>query len=99
MVMEALFSSETSVLTRVTRRNIPENGILHSHRRENLKAYIYHVSDGSVHTTLQRLILDNGLSRSFIRPRDTLPFPDIKLKISETELHGGRWICILDILG
>jgi hypothetical protein len=29
-------SSETSVLTRATRRNNPEDTILHSHRRENL---------------------------------------------------------------
>jgi hypothetical protein len=38
--MEAIRFSETPVPTRTTRRNIPEDGILHSHRRENLKGHL-----------------------------------------------------------
>jgi hypothetical protein len=38
--MGELRFTETSVLTRVTRGNIPEDDVLHSHRRENLKSYL-----------------------------------------------------------
>jgi hypothetical protein len=40
LMMEAIRSSETSLSTRATCRNIQEYGILHSHFHENLKSYI-----------------------------------------------------------
>jgi hypothetical protein len=39
LMMEAIRSSETSVLTRATWRHIPDD-ILHSHSSENLKSYM-----------------------------------------------------------
>jgi hypothetical protein len=43
-VSEELSASETSVLTKVTRRNISEGAILHGYRRENLKSYIFQLA-------------------------------------------------------
>jgi hypothetical protein len=40
LIMEALRPFETFFLTRPTRLNNPEDAILHSHRRENLKSYM-----------------------------------------------------------
>jgi hypothetical protein len=40
LTMEAICSSDTSVLIRATWRNFPQDGIVHSHCLENLKSYI-----------------------------------------------------------
>jgi hypothetical protein len=48
MMKEALSSTETLVLTRVTVRHIPEDGILHTHYDENLKSCILPYSPDQV---------------------------------------------------
>jgi hypothetical protein len=50
-VSEERIAPETSVLTRITRRNISEDGILHSRRCGNLKSYIAFNRLGSVAET------------------------------------------------
>jgi hypothetical protein len=40
LMLEAIRSSEMPVLKGAIRRNIPDDGILQSHRREKLKCYI-----------------------------------------------------------
>jgi hypothetical protein len=39
LIIVAIRSSDTSVLTRTTLRDILEDGIIHSQRRDNLKSY------------------------------------------------------------
>jgi hypothetical protein len=47
--IDAIHSFETSVHTRSTLHHIPEDGILHSHRRENLRSQIVFPSMKSFH--------------------------------------------------
>jgi hypothetical protein len=54
-MLEALSSAETSVPTRGTWRNIPEDDILHRHRRENLKSYNRLFDTHYGHITLGRM--------------------------------------------
>jgi hypothetical protein len=59
---EALSSSETSVLTTATWRNISGDTILHSHRRENLKSYKFL-------SVLRLLTVSLPVSTQFCEPR------------------------------
>jgi hypothetical protein len=43
LMLEAIRVSEMSVLIRATRCNVPDDGILHSHRRGNLRSYIVYL--------------------------------------------------------
>jgi hypothetical protein len=53
LMREALSSFKTLVLHRATRRNIPEDTILDSHRRENLKSYIVTYQFLTIETRIQ----------------------------------------------
>jgi hypothetical protein len=60
--MEALRYSETLVLIKTTRRNIPEADILHSHCRENLKSNI-DLSFIQTNELLRRMVSSGMLRR------------------------------------
>jgi hypothetical protein len=62
--MEVTRSSETSVYNKPTRRHIPEDNIPHSHRRENLKSYIFTIltDEGEMQFALPPATVSSGLA-------------------------------------
>jgi hypothetical protein len=77
--MKAIRSSETSVNTLSTLRHIPEDGILHSHGRENLKSYKI--------LTNARSKPNREVSALFIRSR----LRDINCSGSELKMFVSLW--------
>jgi hypothetical protein len=67
--MEAIRSSETSVYTRSTRHHIPEDGILHSDRRENRKSFFNFLLHFILHEIGENCLKQSPLSRVYIAGR------------------------------
>jgi uncharacterized protein YeeX (DUF496 family) len=68
-LMDAIYSSETSDHTAATQHHFPKDGILHSHRHENLKSYTLRIRPRSI-SRRTRLATD----LVFARDTSLLPF-------------------------
>jgi hypothetical protein len=100
--MEALSSSETSLLTGATRRNNPEDTILHSHRRENLKSYNVVPSSPILVTLMEALSssetsLLTGATRRNIPEDAVLPMQCVRAVSLAVKLAGSLSLSLISI--
>jgi hypothetical protein len=86
--MDATTSSETLVYIKTTRRHIPQGGILHNHRCENLKSYIiftlryvkFKVEKKLLKELRRRRLNSNFTKNTFIQPDRKAQRPRVDAK-------------------
>jgi hypothetical protein len=84
LIMEAICSFENSAATTATRCNIPEDGILRSHRTENLKFYklTFLQMEAYIYIRVNKNFSDNEVFYVFYIVSDNLVSPALKVLIS-----------------